>query len=193
MQSANSAFPDGIASGIVSSQFEVCLAYQDLSTGLLARRFLSDLLQRSEIGNEFGLTLWNFSMFHLPEIRDQAALNASASDLTIVSLRGDTALERETEKWFVQWTARRTGDESALAVLIHHGVQITDAIGHTLFRLQQITRPTRVRLFVGFMPPVGSKETESSSSELQPGMIPPFPGGNLPNPLDIHPEGGLNE
>jgi hypothetical protein len=193
MQSANSAFPDGIASGVVSSQFEVCLAYQDLSTGLLARRFLSHLLQRSEIGNEFGLTLWNFSMFHLPEIRDQAALNASASDLTILSLRGDTALDRETENWLKQWIARRTGDECALAVLIHHGVQLTDAVGHTLFWLQQITRPTRVRLFVGFMPPASSGKEEPSSSEPQPEVVPPYPGGNLPNPLDIHPEGGLNE
>src|SRR5579871_6534313 len=99
MQAANPAFPDRTSASPVSSQFEVCLAYQDLSTGLLARRFLSELLHRSEMGNEFNLTLWNFSMFHLPEIRDQAALNASAADLTILSLRGDAALERETENW----------------------------------------------------------------------------------------------
>jgi hypothetical protein len=193
MQAANPAFPDGIPASAVSSQFEVCLAYQDLSTGLLARRFLSNLLQRSEMGNEFGLTLWNFSMFHLPEIRDQAAINASAADLTILSLRGDIPVERETENWLMQWIARRSDNECALAVLIHHGVQLTDAVGHTLFWLQQITRPTQVRLFVGFMPPADSKQTEPSPSAPETGVIPPFPGGNLPNPLDIHPEGGLNE
>jgi hypothetical protein len=176
----------------VSSQFEVCLAYQDLSTGLLARRFLSELLQRSEMGNEFGLALWNFSMFHLPEIRDAAVLNASAADLTILSLRGDTALERETENWLMQWIARRTGDESALAVLIHHGVQVTDVIGHTLFWLQQIIRPTQVRLFVGFMPPAISEKMGPSQPPPQLGAQ-PFDTDHYPNPLDIHPEGGLNE
>lgn len=192
MQAANSAFPDGISPSALSSQLEVCLAYQDLSTGLLARRFLSDLLARSQIGNEFHLTLWNFSMFHLPEIRNEAALNASGSDLIILSLRGDGALERETENWLAQWVARRTGDECALAVLIHHGVQVTDVVGHALFWLQQITRHTKVRLFVGFMPPAGPEKAEPSDPQSPLGA-PPFDTGNFPNPLDIHPEGGLNE
>lgn len=131
-------------------------------------------------------------MFHLPEIRDQAALNACGADLTILSLRGDTALEHETENWLAQWIAHRTGDESALAVLIHHGVQVTDLIGRNLFWLQQITRPTQVRLFVGFMPSANPDKLEPPQPPPQPGPQ-PFDTDNFPNPLNIHPEGGLNE
>jgi len=174
----------------VSSQLEVCLAYQDLPTGLLARRFLSDLLNHSQVGNEFSLSLWNVSMFHLPEIRDEAALNASKADLVILSLRGDGALERDTENWLTQWITLRTADECALAVLIHHDMQVTDAVGHTLFWLQQITRPTQVRLFLGFMPPAIAEPPS------QPGSLPGSPLFEteiFPNPLDIHPEGGLND
>lgn len=186
---ANPAFPDGIPA--VSSQLQVCLAYQDLPTGLLARRFLSDLLNHSQVGNEFSLSLWNVAMFHLSEIRDEAVLSASKSDLIILSLRGDAALERETENWLTQWIARRT-DESALAVLIHHDVQVAEAVGHTLFWLQQITRPTQVRLFLGFMPPAGARPSPPPQQSPLLGS-PTFETETFPNPLDVHPEGGLND
>lgn len=191
MPAANPGFPDGIPSPALSSQLEVCLAYQDLPTGLLARRFLSDLLNHSQVGNEFSLSLWNVSMFHLPEIRDEAALNASNADLIILSLRGD-ALQCDTENWLAQWIPRRTTDECALAVLIHHDVQVTEAIGHTLFWLQQITRPTQVRLFLGFMPPAGAELSPPSQPDSFLGT-PTFEAQSPPNPLGIHPEGGLNE
>ncbi len=183
--SSNSSAPDW--------RLEVSLAYQDLATGLRARRFLDDLLANSQIQAEFSLSLWNLSLFHLTEIREQAVLNAVKADLVVLSLRGDNGLEPETEKWLAQWIAGRSEEECALAVLIHSSVQETDSIGLTLFWLQQVTRPTRVRLFVGFIPTVTAEAAALSQPAWENNKPQPMGTGDIPRRLDVHFEGGINE
>lgn len=183
--SSNSSAPDW--------RLEVSLAYQDLATGLRARRFLEDLLASSQIQAEINLTLWNLSLFHLTEIRELAVLNAVKADLVVLSLRGDNGLEAETEKWLAQWVTGRGEEECALAVLIHSNVQEMDSIGLMLFWLQQVTRSTRVRLFVGFIPIVTAEAAASSQPASQENKPQPMVTGESPRRLDVHFEGGLNE
>ena len=136
-----------------SPRFEVALAYQDLPTGLHARQFLNHVLDHCQLDAEFSLTLWKLGMFHVPEIYDEGVNAAGNAELVLLSLRGDIGLELSTEQWLKQWIARRN-DESALAVLIDCDLQRLDSVGHTLFRLQELTRLSQVRLFVGFVPSI---------------------------------------
>ena len=171
----------------------VSLAYQDLVSGLTARQFLYNVLDRCQMQVEFSLTLWNIASFHLPEIQEQAVANACKANLILLSIRGDTQMEMDTEKWLSHWIAERDEEECALAVLIGSDMERLDSIGHTLLWLQQITRPTHVRLFVGFMPPsvlpgTPSPEPPPPSSEL----LPPT-ANDISNRFNAHTEGGLNE
>jgi hypothetical protein len=149
------------------------LAYQDLPTGLHARQFLNHVVDHCQLGSEINLTLWKLELFHLPELCEQAVHAACEAALVVLSLRGDIGVEANTENWLAQWIKRRRSEESALAVLIDCDMQRLDSVGQTLFRLQEMTQESYVRLFVGFMPSLpaqhfstGKPESENTESIL---------------------------
>lgn len=193
MQAPKTIFSEEIYSSTPESHLEVSLAYQDLPSGLRARQFLYDVLNLCQMQVEFNLTLWNVGLFHLPEILEAAVFNACEANLVVLSLRGDSGLEPQTETWLNEWIERHGDEECALAVLIGCDEQRLDLIGQTLLWLQHVTRPTEVRLFVGFMPPAGSggpllpRGTEPGSTKVS--LI----ETELLDRLDSHTEGGLNE
>lgn len=175
-----------------SPRFEVALAYQDLPTGLHARQFLNHVLDHCQLGADFDLTLWKLEMFHVPEICEQGVIAACNSELVILSLRGDLGLEAGTEHWMRQWIGRRE-EESALAVLIDSDMQRLDSVGQTLFRLQDLTRFSQVRLFVGFVPsapatPASNWKPESEHTETILAVR-----HDVPHPEKKVREGGINE
>ena len=176
-----------------SPRFEVTLAYQDLPTAIHARQFLNHVLDHCQLTSDFNLTLWKLGMFHLPEIRAEGVLAACRATLILLSLRGDIGLEINTEYWLREWIDRRQFDECALAVLIDCDLQRLDSVGNTLFRLQDLTRDSQVRLFVGFVPtppsmPASAWKPESDNTETI--IAPPE---KFPPPPDVAREGGIND
>ena len=193
MQASKTVFSKEIFSSTPESYLEVSLAYQDFPSGLRARQFLYDVLNLCQMQVEFSLTLWNVALFHMPEILEEAVFNACEANLVVLSLRGDSGLEPETENWLIQWIARHDNDESALAVLIGCDEQRLDLIGQTLLWLQHVTRPTEVRLFVGFMPPTPARSASLSRlTGTESASLSPIDTDFLDR-LDVHSEGGLNE
>src|SRR5215472_9864275 len=95
MQVTNTGFGEEIYSSAPQPHLTVSLAYQDLVSGLTARQFLYNVLDRCQMQVEFSLTLWNLNSFHLPEIQEQAVANACKANLILLSIRGDTQLEME--------------------------------------------------------------------------------------------------
>jgi hypothetical protein len=173
-------------------RFEVALAYQDLPTGLHARQFLNHVLDHCQLDADFSLSLWKLEMFHVPEIYDEGVKAAGDAALVLLSLRGDIGLEISTEKWLKQWIERRS-DESALAVLIDCDMQRLDSMGQTLFRLQELTQLSQVRLFVGFVPSIPPTAAASGRPELEHTET-IHAVRNAPNPSpDAAREGGINE
>ncbi len=193
MQASKTIFSEEIYSSTPESHLEVSLAYQDLPSGLRARQFLYDVLDLCHMQAEFNLTLWNVGLFHLPEILEAAVFNASEANLVVLSLRGDSGLEPQTEIWLNEWIVRHGDEESALAVLIGCDEQRLDLIGQTLLWLQHMTRPTEVRLFVGFMPPASVAGASLSRDTKPEGANVSLIETNVLDRLDAHTEGGLNE
>ena len=178
---------------MLSPQFKVVLAYQDLPTGLHARQFLNHVLDHCQLGADFSLALWKLDLFHLPEISEQAVRAASDAALVLLSLRGDIGLEATTEKWLTEWIGRRHADECALAVLIDCDMQGLDSVGQTLFQLQDITRLSQVRLFVGFMPSVPARTLSAPrpDSENREAML--AVNHSHAHSMNVVREGGINE
>jgi hypothetical protein len=182
-----------ISSPIPSPHFEVVLAYQDLPTGLHARQFLNHVLDHCQLGGEFSLTLWKLDLFHLPEICEQAVEAACDAALVLLSLRGDLGLETATEKWLTEWIGQRRGEECALAVLIDCDMQRLDSVGQTLFQLQDITRLSQVRLFVGFMPSAPAQSLSNARPESENTETMLAANHSHSHPLNVVREGGINE
>ena len=192
MQATKNIFSEENYSSTPESHLEVALAYQDLPSGLRARQFLYDVLNLCHMQVEFSLTLWNVGLFHLPEILEEAVFNACEANLVVLSLRGDSGLEPQTETWLNEWIMRHSDEESALAVLIGCDEQRLDLIGQTLLWLQHVTRPTEVRLFVGFMPPASPGVLLSRDQQPESGIV-SLNESDVLDRLDAHTEGGLNE
>jgi hypothetical protein len=193
MSLASIGCSEGNSSLAPSPRFEVSLLYQDLPTGMHARQFLNHVLDHCQLAAEFSLTLWKLDLFHLPEICEQAVLAACGAALVLLSLRGDLGLQPATESWLAEWVDRRGDEEGALAVLIDCDMQRLDSVGQTLFRLQDITRFSQVRLFVGFVPPAPAKEPSLPFHELPENSPLLVMADTLPDELPIPCEGGLNE
>jgi hypothetical protein len=192
MDSASIGSSERTSAPMQSPRFEVALAYQDLPTGLHARQFLNHVLDHCQLAAEFSLTLWKLEMFHVPEIYEQGVHAAGNAALVLLSLRGDIGLELGTERWLRQWIERRA-EESALAVLIDCDMQRLDSVGQTLFRLQDLTRLSQVRLFVGFVPsipatPSSNWKPESENTETILRVHNP-----ASHARDMPSEGGINE
>ena len=184
---------DGAPAPVGSSRFEVSLIYQDLSTALHAKQFLNHVLDHCQLPAESSLTLWKLELFRLPEICEEALAAACGSALVLLSLRGDIGLEASTENWLTQWIGRRGDEECALAVLIDCDRQHLDSVGQTLFRLQDITRQSHVRLFAGFMPSSGANGTSPKNqnfSAAKPLLVTEEMISKRP---EVPREGGLNE
>jgi hypothetical protein len=194
MSVASIGCADGTFSLVQPPRFEVSLLYQDLPTGMHARQFLNHVLDHCQLAAEFSLTLWKLDLFHLPEICEQAVLAACGAALVLLSLRGDLGLDAATENWLAQWIHRRGDDECALAVLIDCDMQRLDSVGQTLFRLQDITRPSQVRLFVGFVPAASpAKEASPWKQELHDADHLLFVPQHVSDEIPVPSEGGLNE
>ena len=174
-------------------QFEIVLAYQDLPTGLRARQFLNHVLDHCQLGSEFKLTLWKLDLFHLPELCEQAVHAACEAALVVLSLRGDLGLEAKTEHWLAQWIKRRDGEECALAVLIDCDMQRLDSVGQTLFRLQDMTQLSQVRLFVGFMPSAPAQHLSTATPESENTETLLAVHNDMRRPPNNFHEGGINE
>lgn len=192
MDSASIGSSERTSAPVQPPRFEVVLAYQDLPTGLHARQFLNHVLDHCQLEAEFSLTLWKLEMFHVPEIFDEGVRAAGDASLVVLSLRGDIGVEISTEKWLKQWIERRT-EESALAVLIDCDMQRLDSVGQTLFRLQELTRSSQVRLFVGFVPLTPPKAAPSGKPESDHTETFHALRNAPPHWPDVSREGGINE
>jgi len=184
---------EGSSSPTVSPHFEVVLAYQDLPTGLHARQFLNHVVDHCQLGAEFSLTLWKLDLLHLPEISVQAVEAACDAALVLLSLRGDIGLEPTTAKWLAEWIGQRRPDECALAVLIDCDMQRLDSVGQTLFQLQDITRLSHVRLFVGFMPSVSVQSISTARPESENTETMLAANHSHSHSANVIREGGINE
>lgn len=194
MSVASIGCSDGASALMQPPRFEVSLIYQDLPTGIHARQFLNHVLDHCQIASEFSLSLWKLELFHLPEFCEQAVLAACGASLVLLSLRGDLGLNPATENWLAQWIHRRGEDECALAVLIDCDMQRLDSVAQTLFHLQDITRASQIRLFVGFVPAaLAVKEAPPWKQEWHDSNPLLFARERASNEVRVPGAGGLNE
>jgi hypothetical protein len=97
---------------------DVLLLYEDLGTALRAKKSL-DLLP-VQLGAEGGLYtwLWRLDLLGEPLLAEQAAIEAVAADVIILSLHGRTELRAEVRHWLSRWLDHKEDRPYALAALL---------------------------------------------------------------------------
>jgi hypothetical protein len=97
---------------------KVVVVYEDMETGHRAMKICNHLHQFQGAEEQFRLSLWNYAIFRLPELRDLAAYDAAPAALIIVSTHGQGDVPQEVQDWFDLWLQRRIPQESALVAIL---------------------------------------------------------------------------
>jgi hypothetical protein len=108
----------GTPAGAATDSLSVLLVYEDLTTGLRARRAFEAAVQQPELEADFSVDLWRFDLLREPALLRMAANQASKADIVFLSAHGYGVLPAAVDLWLRQWLEQRGGEPSALVVLL---------------------------------------------------------------------------
>ena len=98
--------------------FKIVIAYENFAAGIRAKevseRLGAQLQPQFEINSDF----WKFELLKHPQLREQAALEASEADMIVISADGAGELPVCLKKWFEIWVPEKVGRHSALVALL---------------------------------------------------------------------------
>jgi hypothetical protein len=97
----------------------VLVVYEDLPAGLRAKKFLDRLAKNSDIGAVLNTTLWRADLLGLPLLQEQAAVEAAAVDLILLTVNGQTDLSAPVRQWMSRWLDHKEDRSYALGVLFN--------------------------------------------------------------------------
>ncbi len=129
------------------------LAYEDTTTGMLAKRSFDSCLLNSP-GIEIKTRLWRWDLLRYLAFREQAALEASAADVILVSAHGKAPLPLEIQQWLKRWLIFKAERPYALGVLLeeHRGSRV---LHNPVFEfVQHIAQAAGADFFHGFGSPL---------------------------------------
>ena len=98
-----------------SAELDCFMAYEDLQTGLRAKRVLGRVLANRGDPLPSHLELLRFDLLTLPELHFWAARQAAHADIIVLSSHGDLELPGEVKAWLGLCTCR--GDDRAVALV----------------------------------------------------------------------------
>ena len=137
----------------VKPVLDVLLLYEDFGTALRATHSL-DLLPVSFI-TESGMhtNLWRLDLLGEPLLREQAAREAAAADLIILSLHGHDRLQANARDWLNRWLDYKENRPYALAVLLDPGTANAGPDHPVVAQVKQIAAAAAADLFYSFCQP----------------------------------------
>jgi len=117
-----------------SAPLECFLAYEDLLTGLRAKRVLDHVLESTGDRLAHHLQLLRFDLLQYPELHYWAAREAGLSDVVILSTHGARELPEGVKNWLELWLCRKSDRPAALVASLDEGIcghaQESPTVGH---------------------------------------------------------------
>ena len=120
------------------------IAYENVAAALRARRVSEWLSAHLESDIELDSTVWEFDALNSPHLREQAAAEALAADLIVISARGDAELPDHVKNWIGRWAPRKRGEAAALVALLQHHPDSSGPLGAYL---RQVAEQGRMDFF----------------------------------------------
>ena len=113
-------------------KLDVLVVYEDLGTGLRARRALDQAAQRLEVEADFHVHLWKFELLRDPALFGQALTEAAKADIVFISAHGHAELPPSVSLWLRQSLTRKAGEPCALVVSLDTDARETPNANRTL-------------------------------------------------------------
>ncbi len=137
----------------VKPVLKVLLLYEDLGTALRAKHSV-DLLP-GQLGAETRLDtrLWRLDLLGEPLLAEQAAIEAAAADVIILSLHGRNELRAEARDWLSSWLNRKEDRPYALAALLDPEPAQPSRDNPVVAYLKRVAEAAHADLVCGFFNP----------------------------------------
>lgn len=107
---------------ITARNFNLTIIYESTDAGKRAKLFSDRFIAETALDCTFELSLWNFGVLGIPEIRNTAANTAAMADVVILSMSGTVPLPAQAVEWIKMWTWLIDGHRPAVVALFayHH-------------------------------------------------------------------------
>jgi hypothetical protein len=126
------------------------LIYEDLSTGLRAKRLLEQAARLLPMAPNFNLAIWRFDVLRQPRWRDTALHEASVAVIGVVSAHGQQDLPKVAKGWLRQWLKRKGDESRALIISLDDTSRTSASAAQTISWLQSEARARDVSVFPHF-------------------------------------------
>lgn len=150
MNSSNCSFEGRESPEAEVLAVDVLLIYEDLSTGLRARRAFEEAVQRIEMPADFKVDLWRFDLLWESALREAALKQAAKAGVLVISAHGRTELPATVQVWLSQWLERKDDQPCALVLSLDQEIEGTPSAKRILDFLQARAREVGVEVFAHF-------------------------------------------
>jgi len=129
---------------------DALLLYEDIGTALRAKHSL-DLLPTPFITEAVWRTnLWRLDLLGEPLLAEQAAIEAAAADVIILSVRGRNEPRAEVRDWLSRWLDHKEDRPYALAALLDPEPAHRGSDNPVVVYLKRVAEAAHADLFCGF-------------------------------------------
>ena len=128
----------------------VLILYEDFGTGLRAKRSLDLLPKRLAANATLSTKLWRIELLADPLFGEQAALEAAAADVIILSVHGRRGLPDPVRKWLNGWLVHKEPRPYALGVLLDSMEASQGNENPVVASMQRVAADAGADLFYGF-------------------------------------------
>lgn len=126
------------------------IVYEDSDTGLRAKRCLDLLPANFRLEPQITIRLYRIDLLHASLLREQAAIEAAAADVVIVSLHGGTELNPVVGRWMERWLHLKEDRPYALGLLLDPKPASKGNTDPVIGHVQSLFQSTSVDIFYGF-------------------------------------------
>jgi hypothetical protein len=102
----------------VKPMLDMLLLYEDLGTALRVKHLLHRLPSRLGAGTGLTTRSWRLGLLRQPLLAEQAAIEAAAADVIVLSLHNRRQLQAELRDWSNRWLDHKEDRPYALAALL---------------------------------------------------------------------------
>jgi len=133
----------------VKPVLDVLLLYEDLGTALRAKHSLDRL--PGQLSSEAGwrTRLWRLDLLGEPLLAEQAAIEAAAADMIMLSLHGRNELRTEARDWLSRWLDHKEDRPCALAALLDSEPAQSGSDNPVVDYLKRVAEAAHADLFFG--------------------------------------------
>jgi hypothetical protein len=129
---------------------DVLILYEDLGTGLRAKRSLDLLAVHLHLGPGFSIKLWRSDLLRERQLKEHAVIEASAADVILLSLHGRGGLPDAVRGWMNRWLDHKEDRPYALGVLLDPEAGYSTGDSPVMGYLREVAGAACADLFFGF-------------------------------------------